>query len=45
MKTATMATTYMKDRAELELVIADLVETYSPTETDLIESLRMPLTR
>ncbi len=44
-KASAMATTYMKNRTELDLVIADLVETYSPTETDLIESLRMPLTR
>jgi hypothetical protein len=39
------ATTYMQNRSELDLVIADLVEKYSPTEIDLIESLRLPLSR
>ncbi len=36
---------FARDRAELNLPIADLIETYSPTETDLVEGLRVPITR
>lgn len=39
------ATVYMRDRDELDLVIADLIEAYSPGEVERITSLRMPRTR
>ncbi len=38
-------TVHMADRTQLDLVIADLIESYSPEESDRIESLRMPLSR
>ena len=40
-----LATFFGRDRTELDLIIADHVERYAPTEIDLIESLRMPVTR
>jgi hypothetical protein len=36
---------YAHDRDELDLSIADLIEFYSPEETDLVDLLRMPKTQ
>jgi len=38
-------TIYARDRLELDLVLADLIELYSPDEVDLVEGLRLPVTR
>lgn len=36
---------HARDRDELDLTIADLIEFYSPEEVDLVELLRMPETQ
>ena len=36
---------YARNRDELNLDIADLIERYSPTEVDLVSGMRVPLTR
>ena len=42
---ARAGTVYARDRVELDLVIADLVELYSPDEEDLVAGLRVPVKR
>jgi hypothetical protein len=42
---AVLDVVYAHDRDELDLSIADLIETYSPDEVDLVELLRMPKTQ
>jgi hypothetical protein len=42
---ASASTLHARDRSELELAIADLIEVYSPTEEALVEGLRVPVTR
>jgi len=39
------STVYMRDRDELDLIVADLIEAYSPGESERISSLRMPRSR
>ena len=36
---------FARDRDELDLSIADLIERYSPMETELVQGMRVPLTR
>lgn len=40
-----LATFYARDRTELDLAVADHIERHSPVERDLIEGLRVPVTR
>jgi hypothetical protein len=38
-------TIYAQDRADLDFFVADLIETYSADEVDLVRGLRVPVTR
>jgi hypothetical protein len=38
-------TVHARDRLELDPLLADLIEFYSPEETDLVRGLRVPVTR
>ena len=38
-------TAYAQDRADLDFFVADLIETYSADEVDLVRGLRVPVTR
>ncbi len=40
-----LGTMFAPDRPELELYLADLIELYSPTESDLVAGLRAPIMR
>ena len=42
---STSSTLFARDRGELDLAIADLIEFYSPGEDDLVAGLRVPLSR
>jgi len=42
---AVLDVVHARDRDELDLTVADLIEFYSPEEVDLVELLRMPRTQ